>query len=129
MTPDIKFAIKAVNESATAFREAREEVLKTGEAIKGVSTAGLQTRAVFSGVIGGLAALAGTELLMEAPRAIKEMVHSVAELGETAEKIGLPVEKLQELQYAAERSGGSVEELDAGLTKFGINLGKAAAGG
>jgi hypothetical protein len=48
---------------------------------------------------------------------------------EDAQKLGLTIEALQELRYAAERSGAETSDLDAALGKMNVTLGKALAGG
>lgn len=67
--------------------------------------------------------------LVELPHIIEETVKSVAELSHQAEKLGVTSDALQELQFAARQVGIGTEELDTALTRFGKNLGQAAAGG
>lgn len=63
------------------------------------------------------------------PSILRETVKSVADLGDTADKIGLTTDALQELEFAARQSGLSTEEVDDALTKFSRGLGQAASGG
>ncbi len=52
-----------------------------------------------------------------------------ANIGETAEKLGIGARALQELRYGAQQSGAQVEDLDRALSKMAINIGKSKATG
>ncbi len=52
-----------------------------------------------------------------------------ANIGETAEKLGIGARALQELRYGAQQSGAQVEDLDRALGKMAINIGKSKATG
>jgi hypothetical protein len=58
----------------------------------------------------------------------KKLVDEADDLGDAAEKVGLTVDALAQLRFAAKLSGSSVEELDAGLGTFTKGLGQARAG-
>jgi hypothetical protein len=60
--------------------------------------------------------------------AITDTVHSLAALGDTADRIGITAEELQKLRYAADLAGGSAEDLDAGFIKFSKNISDAGRG-
>ena len=60
---------------------------------------------------------------------IAETVHQMDELGKTAQKIGIPVDQLSKLEYAAKLSDVSVEDLTTSLTKFSKGIAQIAAGG
>jgi hypothetical protein len=64
--------------------------------------------------------------------AVFGLASSTAQLGDdvakTADKLGIGIEQLQELRYAAERSGVSTSSFDAALEKMQKNLGEAATG-
>lgn len=73
--------------------------------------------------------------LVEVGAVIGETVHLVLELcesfealGKTSERIGVTADYLAGMRDAATRTGASVEDLDAGLETFTVNLGKARAG-
>ncbi len=70
---------------------------------------------VFVGVIG--AATAG----------LLHLVGEFDDLGDKAERIGVSVDFLAQMRYAAERSGTEVDKLDQGFESFSVNLGKARA--
>jgi hypothetical protein len=71
-------------------------------------------------VIGGVAVAVGYGVM--------SLIDKFDELGDKAERIGVSVDFLAQMRYAAERSGASVEELDQGLQSFTTNLGQARAG-
>lgn len=82
-----------------------------GSAIAGV----LAKVAMIGGVVG--VAVAG----------LFKLVDGFDELGDKAERIGVSVDFLASMRYAAERTGASVEDLDGGLASFSKNLGLARA--
>lgn len=46
------------------------------------------------------------------------------EVGDTADKLGIAAQALQELRYGARQSGGEVEDLDRAIAKMAVNIGK-----
>lgn len=58
----------------------------------------------------------------------KEAVKYADNLAKTADKIGLSVEGLQELRYAADRAGVDVRKADMGFQRFARRLGEAQQG-
>jgi hypothetical protein len=63
--------------------------------------------------------------------AVAGLVHLVGkfdDLGDKAERLGVGVDFLAAMRFAAERSGASVEALDTGIQTFTANLGLARAG-
>lgn len=64
--------------------------------------------------------------------AVFGLAASTASLGDnvakTADKLGIGIEALQELRYAAERSGVSTESFDTALERMVRNLGEASQG-
>lgn len=82
-----------------------------GSAIAGV----LSKVAMIGGVVG--VAVAG----------LFKLVDSFDDLGDKAEAIGVSADFLAQMRYAAERSGASIDELDAGMQSFTKNLGLARA--
>jgi hypothetical protein len=92
---------------------------KMAAGFKGIG--GMVTRlATQVGVVAGVAAGAAF--------GFKKLVDAGDTLGDTAERVGFTVDALAQLRFAAERSGSSAEELDAGLTTFNKTLGQARAG-
>jgi hypothetical protein len=124
LNPNLRFLIEGVNASREAFAETRADLAKVESQTTRLARVGGTARAVFAGFAGGIAAMATTEALFEIPKAIQEIVESVAQLPEISDKLGIPVERLQELQYGAERANVSFEDLEAGLTRFNLELAK-----
>ena len=58
----------------------------------------------------------------------KSAADAAAELKRTGEAVGLTVEEVQSLGFAASQNGSSVEEMNKALVKLSVNLGKANAG-
>lgn len=60
------------------------------------------------------------------------IANSTAELGDTvaktADKLGMGIQELQELRYAAERSGVSTQKFDSSMERFVKRLGEATTG-
>lgn len=124
--------IKAINERLDAvtkptreFKDALKELgEKSGlsgvvEGFKGVGEAVKETLFKFLeiGVVIG-----------ETVHLVLELVEHFEDLGKKAERIGVSVDFLAEMRDAAERSGASVESLDAGMQAFTVSLGQARAG-
>lgn len=76
---------------------------------------GLNKLGIGVGVL-GLVALAG------------KAADAAAELKRTGEAVGLTVEEVQSLGFAASQNGSSIEEMNKALTRLSVNLGKANAG-
>lgn len=57
---------------------------------------------------------------------VEKTMEAGANIGETAEKLHIGTTALQELRYGAKQSGAEVEDLDRGLAKMAINIGKHA---
>ena len=99
-------AARASARVGSTFRDMRAQVGRTARAVTiGATVAG--------GAVFGLAA-------------------STASLGDdvakTADKLGIGITQLQELRYAAERSGVATGQFDTALEKMQKNLGEAAGG-
>lgn len=71
-------------------------------------------------VIGGVVAAATAGLF--------KLIDGFDELGDKAEAMGVSVDFLAQMRYAAERAGASVQELDQGMEAFSRSLGQARAG-
>lgn len=137
--------ISAVDRATAVFRAitARVGAMTSGLRAVGSKLKGLASSAIgkiasaFSAVgsvIGSIlgkipvlgAAIAG--LAGGAVYGLMKMVDEFDELGDKAEELGVGVDFLAQMRYAAEKSGASVEELDHGLKGFVTSLGQARAG-
>jgi hypothetical protein len=87
----------------------------------------------FKGVGSALKEVAGKAFMIggavvSAGLGLKSLVDGFDDMGDLAERIGVGVDFLAQMRYAAERSGASVEQLDSGLQTFSQNIGQARAG-
>lgn len=80
--------------------------------------------AIAGAAIGGAMVLVGTSVAMGLKRAIDE----ADKIDELAQKIGIGVEQLSRLKFAAEVSGVPIEDLSTGVTKLAFAMEKVAAG-
>ena len=130
-------SIRLATENGRVVARELQDIGRTGEqALKRIEQAGIpasnQLQAL-SSVVGGLkrvfvagAALAAGNQIFDS---INRAVTKTAELGDLAQSIGINVERLQELRYAAEQSGASAELLDDGIRKLNQRLGDVATDG
>jgi len=85
-----------------------------------------------SGVVGvATRALAGFGAVAAAGalfKFTKDAIDTTSALVDTADKLGVTVEALQELRFAARQTGATNEQLDKGLEQLSIRLAQAAAG-
>lgn len=77
----------------------------------------------FSGLLG---ISFGTTALISG---IKEAISSVAELGDTADRVGVSAEKLQVLRQALTLSGGAAADADSAFEKLNVRIGQLAQAG
>jgi hypothetical protein len=74
---------------------------------------------------GGIAGLVSTESL----RRLGEVVKSVADMADEADRIGLPVEDFQALTFAAHQAGVESEKVKDIFAKFNLEIGEAVTKG
>jgi hypothetical protein len=111
----------------------REDVIvRFGGDAKGVNATLASIRTSVSGLGSSLSSMAasfGVGLGLGAvATAVKETLGWADDLAETADRVGLTTDAIQSLRLEAELFGVTTEEVDAALTKFSINLGKARQG-
>jgi phage-related minor tail protein len=140
----LSIIIRAVDRATAVVRKVNDVVNRFsgvatikafGESLKGLAKeAGLgELGERFSGIGSALKGI-GEKLLVvgaAAAGAVAILFHLVDEfddLGDKGDKLGVTVDFLAAMRFAAERSGAKVEQLDAGLTTFVQNLGQARAG-
>jgi hypothetical protein len=76
------------------------------------------------------AAAAGAALSLGAlGMAVKSNIDRMDELGKAAQKIGIPVEELSKLEYAARLSDVSLDTLSGTMSKFSRSIAEVAGGG
>lgn len=76
----------------------------------------------------GLAAAAGVGAFALAATKAREAAAFGDEIGDTAGRLHVTTDALQEFRYANRLAGGEIEGADAALESFGATLGKAQAG-
>lgn len=74
------------------------------------------------------AAAAASAALAAVSVAVKRTIASANDLGDVADRLGVNVERLQELRYAAERGGMGVQNFDVALRRFIRRAAEAAKG-
>lgn len=138
----LSIVLKTVDNATAGLRAFKQRVdsitapvRQLGDGIRGLARDAGLPRIVdgFKGVGGALSDLRGKLLGIAAVAAgavigVKSLVDKFDDLGDKAERFGVHVDFLAELRHAAEKSGASVEDLDAGLQSFITNLGAAQAG-
>ena len=72
--------------------------------------------------------LEGAAIIGEVTHLVLEMVEGFSSLNDTAERVGVSVDALAGLRYAASKSGADIAKLDQGITTFVENLGGVKAG-
>jgi len=112
----VKFELTAVNKTKAAFNSVTKGLKGVGsgaaKVTKGVAKIGLAA----AGAATALAAL------------VKVNVDFMDKLGKTSSKLGIEVEFLQSMRFAAEQTGVKVEALDMGLQRFIRRAAEAARG-
>jgi muramidase (phage lysozyme) len=88
---------------------------------------------LFGGLRGGaVGAAAGVGLItvaaIEVSQAIRKIITDVANLGDEAEKLGLPVEELQAFQYAARQGGLEAGDIVDIFGKLNLKISEAQTG-
>lgn len=116
-------ATEKQEKSLERYEHARERLFgKRKEKTPLFEKAGEQFRGVGETVLhlaeGALVAGEAMHILVE------KTMHAGAEVGESAEKLGIGARALQELRYGARQSGAEVEDLDRALAKMAVNIGK-----
>ncbi|MFN7226675.1 MAG: hypothetical protein ACK5UY_05455 [Holosporales bacterium] len=130
-------SIRLATENGRVVARELQDIGRTGEqALKRIEQAGVpasnQLQAL-SSVVGGLkrvfvagAALAAGNQIFDS---INRAVSQTAALADLAQSIGINVERLQELRYAAEQSGASADMLDDAIRTLNQRLGDVASEG
>ncbi|MGH6978069.1 MAG: hypothetical protein ACRED4_02050, partial [Brevundimonas sp.] len=78
--------------------------------------------------IAGAAAAIGVGALVASLRGLKDAAKFAADLTDSADRIGVTVEALQELRYAADETGVPLASLDSGLESLNATLGAFKTG-
>jgi len=94
-----------------------------------------KTQKIFLGVAAGLArvkkavvSVQGALVALGAAAALKMFADKIDDLAKASSRLGLTVNELQSLQFAASQTGASAEELEKGLTRFNRSISEASTG-
>jgi TP901 family phage tail tape measure protein len=116
MAQKVKFTFTAINNTKAAFNQLNKSLSFAGK------TAAVTSKAVL-GIGAAATAAAGTIALFT-----KANVNALDTLGKTASKLGVNVEFLQQMRFAAEQTGIETRTLDMGLQRFIRRVAEAAKG-
>jgi phage-related minor tail protein len=139
---ELSIVIRAVDAATAKIKAITNEIAAVTKPIRDFKEAlgDLRAKSGLDDVIGGFTgvgnALAGVlakvamvgGVVGVAVAGLFKMVDGFDELGDKAERIGVSVDFLAQMRYAAEQAGASIEELDGGLGNFSRSLGQARAG-
>jgi hypothetical protein len=109
--PDMKIGITAQDKTQGAFKKVNKSVAGLKNAFGGLK----------AGIAGALGAVAVGAW-------VKNMMALGDRIGKVSQAIGIGTDSLQRLQFAAEQSGVSTENINKGLQKFSRTVGEANMG-
>jgi hypothetical protein len=113
---NVKFTLTAVDKTKAAFDKVTKGLKGVGGVAAGVTRGVTKVGFAATGAAAALSAL------------VKVNVDFMDKLGKTANKLGIEVEFLQAMRFAAEQTGVKVEALDMGLQRFIRRAAEAAKG-
>lgn len=127
--------IKAINDRLDAatkpardFRKALSD-LREKSGLDGVVSGFKGVGSAITGVLSKIGMIGG--VVAGAVVGLKSLIDGFDDLGDLSERVGMGVDSIAQLRWAAEKSGASVEQLDKGLESFskGLGLARANTGG
>ena len=122
----VQDSIKSLAASASApFKVISDKLSAIGKA-SGITAIASSAMAVASAIKSAFSAVSQT--IAGVVSSVLSLVDHFDGLGDKAEKLGVTVDFLAAMRFAAEKSGASIEDLDQGLSTFSVNLGAARAG-
>ena len=104
---NLKVTLSAVDKTRQAFASVRGGLSRIGRSVANVKTA----------LIG-----------LGATVALKQFATQIDNLAKASSRLGLTVNQIQTLQFAASQTGASSEELEKGLTRFSRSISEASTG-
>lgn len=115
--------------SAVGGKETKDtfrDVAKSGDdAFKGIETSSANAFKYAKMALGGIAAYATVDYFQNL---VKGAIDAQDEIGKMSQKVGMSVEDLSKLEYAAKLADVSTEELRSGLKKLNTGMVDAASG-
>jgi len=125
-TKDLERAMQRVERQIKrGFASSSKQVKKFEADIKKASSTAKLFAAAFGGGFAGGIVAGG---VFQLPGAFREIIAEASNLAKIADKVGLGVEALQELQFAAELTGVPVVALNMGMQRFSRRVAEAANG-
>lgn len=125
----VKSIENATKPAGAALRTLDRSVGQLGDGFRSLAGRAGPAGAVLGGLgPAGLAAAAGIGAALVALRQFNQAVSEADQLQKFADRIGVGVEQLQELRFAAERTGVAAGNLDTGLQRFTRRMAEAAVG-
>ena len=112
----VNITLTAINKTKVAFDQVTKGLKGVGGVAAGVTRGVTKVGLAATGAAAALSAL------------VKVNVDFMDKLGKTANKLGIEVEFLQAMRFAAEQTGVKVEALDMGLQRFIRRAAEAAKG-
>jgi len=116
----------AVNTTNTAAGQIEGRLANMGSKLGSLGSG--MAKSLAAGFVGGLAGGAFMQAVEQIPAAVRAIVASGAGLVDTAAKVGMTTTALQELHFAANQGGASIEDMDTALGVFAKNVGAASQG-
>ena len=104
---NLKIQLTAIDKTQRAFAAVRGGLKRVSGSILNVRTA-----------LVGLAGAAG----------LQQFATQIDDLAKASSRLGLTVNEIQSLQFAASQTGASAEELEKGLTRFSRSISEASSG-
>jgi len=131
----VKVTISAQDEATAILRKVQQELaaLKgvTADVAKGMQAAGAASKESgdsFLGMVSNLKQLAVAYGALKVIDYVGSVIESTAETARLAQVTGIGTEKLSVLKVAAEETGVSMDEMNAGLRRFATAMGNLQTG-
>ena len=123
-----KVKAELVNVGESGERSLKKIERAGGKASRGLSSLGERARTLTTGMraLGG--ALVGAAAVGGLATLIDQSISAADAIGKTADKLGVGIEALQELRFAAQLAGVQQQTLDMGLQRFTRRVAEAAKG-
>jgi len=123
-----KVKAELVNVGESGERSLKKIERAGGKASRGLSSLGERARMLTTGMraLGG--ALVGAAAVGGLATLIDRSISAADAIGKTADKLGVGIEALQELRFAAQLAGVQQQTLDMGLQRFTRRVAEAAKG-
>jgi len=137
VTAPIKRINAAVDRMTQPLRRVHEAAHRIGQVaglgrlaggLRGVGTAAAGLAGHLGGILGPLTALGGAASLAGLGQIVTGYAEAGDEVAKFARQVGVGIESLQELEYAAERQGVSQDQLRDGLKELSLQMGDLRMG-